>query len=337
MPLISARVAVAIPTLNAGDVLSECLASLETQSFRDFAVIVIDNSGQGLASGVTSASFPLHVLHNDRNVGFGAAINQAAAASSGEYIATLNDDCIASPEWLQELVRVADREYEIGLCAAQVRLAENGMIDSAGMLIARDGASKQRGFRQSPDGFQKDSEVLFPSGCSALYRRDMFNDVGGFDESFFLYCEDTDLGLRARWAGWQAYYSAKAVVTHRYSHSVGRGSEMKAFLVERNRIVTALKNFPARDLAKVPIAAPIRYLFHVVALALGRGITAEFSRESKGPWSVPAILCKAHWQVLHDWRLIWKKRKAIKRRLEPRQMSVLLKRHRISLYSVASL
>jgi hypothetical protein len=112
---------------------------------------------------------------------------------------------------------------------------------------------------------------------------------------------------------------------------------MKAFLVERNRIITAIKNFPARDLAKVPIAAPIRYLFHLLALAFGRGITAEFSRESKGPWNLPAILWKAHWHVIRDWRLIWNKRKAIKRRLEPRQMSVLLKRHRISLYSVASL
>ena len=99
---------------------------------------------------MTSAGYPLHILNNDHNVGFGAAINQAAAASSGQYVATLNDDCIPSPEWLQELVTVADREYEIGLCAAQVRLAGTGMIDSAGMLIARDGASKQKGFGQAP-------------------------------------------------------------------------------------------------------------------------------------------------------------------------------------------
>lgn len=329
--------AVAIPTLSAGDALSECLASLETQSFRDFAVIVIDNSGQGLAREMASASYPLHILNNSANVGFGAAINQAAAASCGEYVATLNDDCTASPEWLQELVRVADREYEIGLCAAQIRLAESGMIDSAGMLIARDGASKQRGFRQSPESYQKDTEVLFPSGCSALYRRDMLEDVGGFDESYFLYCEDTDLGLRARWAGWQAYYSAKAVVTHRYSHSAGRCSELKAFLVERNRIITAIKNFPTRDLVKLPLASPARYLFHLWALARGEGITAEFSRQSQAPWRLPAILFKAHWQILRDWRLIWRRRSAVKRRLEARQMSVLLKRHRISLYAVALL
>jgi GT2 family glycosyltransferase len=335
--LISARVVVAIPTLNAGEALLECLTSLETQLFREFAAIVIDNSGQGLARNMLGASYPLHILNNDRNVGFGAAINQAIAASSGQFVVTLNDDCIASPEWLQELVRVADREYEIGLCAAQVLLAESGMIDSAGMLIARDGASKQRGFRQSPEGYQKNSEVLFPSGSSALYRRDMLDEIGGFDESFFLYCEDTDLGLRARWAGWQAYYASKAVVTHRYSHSAGKCSELKALLVERNRMITALKNFPARDLAIVPFAAPIRYLFHLLALARGNGITAEFSRESQGPWRFPVILLKAHWQVFREWRIIWKKRAAVKRRLESRQMSAILKRHRISLYAVASL
>lgn len=337
MLAISARVVVAIPTLNAGSALSECLASLETQRFRDFGVVVIDNSGKNLAAGLASASYPLHIVHNDRNVGFGAAINQAAACSSGEYVATLNDDCIASPEWLQELVRVTEREYEIGLCAAQVRLAETGMIDSAGMLIARDGTSKQRGFGRPPDRYQKDAEVLFPSGCSALYRRDMLSDVGGFDESFFLYCEDTDLGLRARWAGWQAYYSAKAVVTHRYSHSAGKSSELKAYLVERNRLTTVFKNFPRRELLAVPLAGPIRYLFHVVALMLGRGITAEFSRQSPGLWRFPAILLKAHWHLFRHWGAIRKSRRSIKRRLEPRQMSVLLKRHRISLYAVASL
>ncbi|MGC2661559.1 MAG: glycosyltransferase family 2 protein [Bryobacteraceae bacterium] len=337
MSLISARVIVAIPTLTAGEALLECLASLETQSFRDFAVIVIDNSGQKLAAAPTSITYPVHILRNDSNVGFGAAINQAAAASSGEYIATLNDDCIASPEWLAELVRVATREYEIGLCAAQVRLADSGMIDSAGILIALDASSKQRGFGQSPERFPKDSEVLCPSGCAALYRRDMFEDVGGFDESFFLYCEDTDLGLRARWAGWQSYYSAKAVVTHRYSHSAGRSSELKALLVERNRMITALKNLPSRELAKVPFAGPVRYAFHLLALARGKGITAEFNRESPGLWRLLAILSKAHWQVLCNFRSIWKKRSAVKRRLGPRQMSMLLKRHRISLYSVASL
>jgi hypothetical protein len=337
MSSITARVVVAIPTLNAGPALSECLVSLEAQSFRDFAVVVIDNSGKDLAGGLTSTNFPLHIIRNDGNVGFGSAINQAIASSSGEYVATLNDDCVASPEWLGELVRVADREYEIGLCAAQVLLAETGMIDSVGMVIARDGTSKQRGFGQAPDRYQKDSEVLFPSGCSALYRRDMLSDVGGFDESLFLYCEDTDLGLRARWAGWQAYYAAKAVVKHRYSHSAGRSSELKALLVERNRLTTAFKNFPRRELLVVPIAGPIRYFFHLIALMLGRGITADFNRQSPGLWRFPAILWKAHWHLLRHWSVIRKKRAAIKRRLEPRQMSVLLKRHRISLYAVASL
>ena len=89
------------------------------------------------------------------------------------------------------------------------------------MLIARDGSSKQRGHGEPPAKFAADSDTLFPSGSAALYRRKMLDEIGLFDERFFLYCEDTDLGLRARWAGWECVYVAGAVVEHRV-FAIGR-------------------------------------------------------------------------------------------------------------------
>jgi GT2 family glycosyltransferase len=87
----------------------------------------------------------------------------------------------------------------------------------------------------------------------------MLEEIGLFDESFFLYCEDTDLGLRARWAGWECLYVPDAVIEHRYSHSSGKASALKAFYVERNRLFVIFKNFPLLDLLLVPFYAMSRY------------------------------------------------------------------------------
>ena len=338
METVSAEVVIAIPTLVADDALTDCLAALELQTYRRFAVILIDNSGRALTARLGSYNYALHRLENASNVGFGAAINQAASCSQGAYLVTLNDDCAPSPEWLAELVKVGEREYEIGMCAAQVRMAgERAELDSAGLRITRDGTSKQRGFRQQPEQFQGNAEVLTPSGSSALYRRAMLEDIGGFDESYFLYCEDTDLGLRARWAGWQAFYAAKAVVYHRYSHSSGQNSELKTYLVERNRIVTVLKNFPARDLSMAPLASVLRYLFSLMAALRGQGAAAQFHRQGQSFWRLPLIVVKAHWYAISHFREIWRRRKKVKRRMSPAQISTVLKRHRISLREVASL
>jgi GT2 family glycosyltransferase len=344
--MITARVIVAIPTLVADEALDECFAALEQQSFRDFAVILIDNSGQGLTrrfanrqASTAAGSFPLQIIENPHNVGFGAAINQAIAASQGGFVATLNDDCVPSPAWLAELVAVIEREYEIGMCASQVRMADPDPVrlDSAGMVISRDAASKQRGFLESPANFSKDDEVLCPSASAALYRREMLEDIGGFDESYFLYCEDTDLGLRARWAGWQARYAARAIVTHRYSHSAGRVSSLKAYLVERNRLVTAVKNLPTRDLWLIPFAGFIRYCWHFVGLLTGRGATAQYHKQEGGGLRLFWYVAKAHGYLLAKLPHVLRKRRHMKRRMQQRQLSMILRRHRISLRQVALL
>ena len=161
-------------------------------------------------------------------------------------------------EWLAELVSALESRPDAGMCASQVRLFGEPRLDSAGMQMAGDGSSKQRGHGRLPEDFPVLEEVLMPSGSSALYRRSMLEEIGGFDDDFFLYCEDTDLGLRARWAGWKCLYVPQAVVEHHYSHSAGRASPVKAYYVERNRLFVLVKNFPGAMLLAARRSSPWR-------------------------------------------------------------------------------
>jgi GT2 family glycosyltransferase len=327
------KITVVVPTLAADESLAECLASLQNQSFRDFEIIVVDNSGKQLVQ----ASNLVKVISNQTNVGFGAAINQAFHASNAPYLATLNDDAAAHPQWLQALVSAIDAGPDIGMCASQVRLAGDGRIDSAGMLLCADGSSKQRGHLDPPEKYLKKEEALCPSGSAALYRRAMLEEIGLFDESFFLYCEDTDLGLRARWAGWECLYVPDAVVDHVYSHSAGRASRLKAYYVERNRLFLIVKNFPLRSLAFAPFHSLVRYFWHAWYASSGRGTAATFRSQGNSMKDLAVYVLRAHFELLRRWPVLWKQRRQIKRRLNVRQFSGLARRFSISARQVAAL
>ena len=233
---------VVVPTLAAGTPLAECLASLDAQRFRDFDIIIVDNSGVKRARQTVGAG--CHHHREPDNVGFGAAINEAVRASLAPFIATLNDDATADPGWLESMLLALEGRPDVGMVAPQIRLRDTATLDSAGLLICGDGSSKQRGHGEPPEKYNRRQETLLPSGCAALYRREMLDEVGGFDAGFFLYCEDTDLGLRARWEGWECLYVPAAVAHHGYSQTAGRASPMKAFYVERNRLFLLVKDFP---------------------------------------------------------------------------------------------
>jgi GT2 family glycosyltransferase len=331
-------VSVVIPTLAADSRLEECLESLNRQTRRDFEVIVVDNSGQGLVRRKGAAT-GVRVIENRRNHGFGAAINQGIEASTAPYVAMLNDDAAADPRWIAALLEAIEPRPDAGMCASQVRLYGEHRLDSAGMLVARDGSSKQRGNGRPPEDFPVAEETLFPSGSAALYRRSMLQAIGGFDGSFFLYCEDTDLGLRARWAGWKCLYVPEAVVEHHYSHSAGSASPLKAYYVERNRLFVLVKNFPASMLLAAPFATLARYLWHAWYLLEGRGSAARFRAEGHaGPKMVWYVL-RAHAALLAHLPRLWRERREIRRRarITPAIFRRLVRSHSISAWKVAAL
>jgi GT2 family glycosyltransferase len=279
------------------------------------------------------------VIENAHNAGFGGAINQGWRASAAPYLATLNDDAVVCEDWLNNLLEAMERRPDVGMCASQVRFFGEDRLDSAGMSIARDGSSKQRGHGRPPEDFPVAEETLFPSGSAALYRRALLEETGGFDASFFLYCEDTDLGLRARWAGWKCLYVPSAVVEHHYSHSAGRASPVKAYYVERNRLFLLVKNFPAGMLLAAPFAALARYLWHIWYLLQGRGSAARFRAEGNaGPRMLWYVL-RAHAALLWALPRLLRQRRQIRRsaKITPAVFRYLMRSHAIGLRRMAAL
>jgi GT2 family glycosyltransferase len=301
-------------------------------------VIVVDNSGCGLVRK-NGAALGARVIENPRNAGFGAAVNQGIRASQGRHIATLNDDAVAHPRWLEALVAALEAHPEAGMAASQVRLYGENRLDSAAMLVARDGSSRQRGHGRPPEDFPVSEEALFPSASAALYLRTMLDDIGGFDDRFFLYCEDTDLGLRARWAGWTCIYVPEAVAEHHYSHSAGGASPLKAYYVERNRLWVLAKNFPAGMLLAAPFATLGRYAWHARYLLEGRGSAARFRAEGHfGPKMAWYVVC-AHASLLANAPRLWRQRRQIRAgaRIAPAVFRRLLRCHSIGVRRVAAL
>jgi GT2 family glycosyltransferase len=325
-------VTVVIPTLSGGAELTQCLDSLERQTFQNFEIVVVDNGGELHLAPCGRLS----VIVNFRNVGFGAAVNQGINESKAPFVAALNDDTTVDPHWLESLIAAMNSRSDVGMCASQIRLDSQGLLDSAGMLLGVDGTSKQRGHLEKPEAYARLEEALLPSGCAALYRREMLDEIGLFDETFFLYCEDTDLGLRARWAAWECLYVPDAKVLHRYSHSAGKASGLKAYYVERNRLMLAVKNLPLRMLLAAPFYSLARYFWHAVYAIGGRGKAGEF-RSQGNALALPFYVLRAGFALLPHLPRLWRERRRMKRRLNSTQFRRLVRAHSIGPRRVAAL
>ena len=318
----------------------DCLASLERQSRRDFEIIVVNNGQQQDATALQFArQTGAAIVKPERNVGFGAAINLGYRRSRARFLATLNDDAVAHPQWLAALLAAMEARTDVGMCASQVRMLGEDTLDSAGMLICADGSSRQRGHGSALGTFGQTEEVLLPSGSAAIYRRSMLEEIGQFDEDFFLYCEDTDLGLRARWAGWKCLYVADAVVDHHYSHSAGRASALKAYYVERNRLFVIAKNFPAAMLLAAPFVTIARYAWHLRWMLVRRGAAARFREDEGGALLLVWIAIRAHLACFWRCASLWRKRRAVRRteRISSRAFRELMAAHSISARRLAEL
>jgi GT2 family glycosyltransferase len=331
------RASVVIPTLHGGDSLWRCVQALEAQTLGAFEIVIVDNSGRGAAREAAQSS-RVRLIENARNAGFGEAINQGAADSAADYICTLNDDAYPQPGWLAALVAAADSDPAVGACASLILLeGRGGAIDSAGLGIYPDGTAKQLGRASTPQDYAAVQDALMPSGCAALYRRSMLEQIGGFDGEYFLYGEDSDVGLRARLAGWTCLLEPRAVVSHDYSGSAGRASRLKAFYVERNRLFTVLKLFPANYWLTMPWHSFRRYWAHWRAASRGSGLAGEFGRR-ESPWQLVLIVLQAHWAALAALPRLWSLRRQFRRhkKLTNSQFRSLLNRHRITAREIAA-
>lgn len=317
--------------------LLECLASLEAQTWTDFQTVVVDNSGRGAIHRLGAAKYKFRLIENAANAGFGEAVNQGWRIEPADYLAVLNDDAVASPGWIESLLKALEERPEAGMAASRIVLKGTDKLDSAGLGVARDGSSKQLGRMREAASEGRMREALIPSGCAAMYRAKMLDEIGMFDARFFLYCEDTDLALRGHWAGWRCVYVPEARVEHAYSASAGRVSPLKAYLVERNRLRVVMKSFPALWAAAAPAWSVARYVLHVAAMVMGEGKSGEFRRSGQGWWVLPWSVLKAHAALAAALPELLRQRAEIRRtrKITPGEFKRRLGEHAISLREVA--
>jgi len=311
------RVAVLIVNWNGGDLLTRCLESLEQQRRRPDHVIVVDN-----ASSDDSLKRAAHLLKDveliqlPSNVGFARGNNLAAyAARQFDALALLNPDAVAEPGWLEELVRAAERHPDTASFASRMLLASTPQyLDGAGDSYHVSGRAWRNGHRiLSTTWPAEDAEVFGPCAAAALYRREAFDEAGGFDEQYFCYFEDVDLAFRLRLRGYRSLYVHAAVVRHVGSALSGYRSDFAVYHGERNAVWTFVKNMPGPLLW---MYLPQHIALNVAALlfypARGQG-KVVFRAKVDALRDLPAVLRRRKLVQLHRRVDAWTLRRAFRR------------------------
>ena len=332
-PLVS----VVVVCCNGLEITRQCLAGLFNQDYDPREIIVVDNGSQEDVQGMVTGAYPqFRFIRMERNLGFAGGYNRGIKAAHGKYIAIINNDAIASPQWLSSLIKVAEEDAKIGAVASVIVDGNRPkVLDSCGVGIALDGMSRQLMRGQAMPVLTAPKEVLVPSGCACLFRADALEAVGLFDESFFAYCEDTDLGLRLRWAGFKTVVAPGAQVTHYYSMTTGKYSLQKVFWVERNHLLVAVKNFPPALLLILPFVTIWRYLVQLFAIITRSGDLIEFSAQANF-FQVVATIVKAYISFLAVTPLMLRERKLFlsKRAISNFQMLRIILAHRMSMVEI---
>jgi GT2 family glycosyltransferase len=331
-PLVS----VIVVNWNGRQFLDDCFKSLEKQTWPNVEFILVDNgstdgSRESLRDWAEQRPNAQSILLPD-NTGFCRGNNIGFAQAKGQWIALLNSDAVAEPQWLAELMRYADESRRIGMLASKILLQNpSGVIDKVGHLIYWDGQNRGRGTMEADVGqYDRPEEILWPDACAAMYHRSVFEELGGFDETFFAFGDDADLGCRARLLGWKAWYVPTAVVHHRRSASFGIYSTLKIRLVERNRVLLAVKNFSPWLLVQSPFWTFWRFAWNAYAAVRSKGSGGRYV--AANGWR--QVIANLLWSYLSAVKLLpeaLRSRRHIQRtkRISNREFMDLLRRFQI--------
>jgi len=309
-PLLS----VIIPNWNGRRFLQECIDSLKGQTFEDFEILLVDNGSTDGSADFVEAQYGefIRVLRNKENLGFAGGNNIGIRKAKGEYIVLLNNDTWADPRWLEELVKATQCAPSVGMWASKIcSYSRRDRIEGAGELIYWDGLCRSRGqYEQDHGQYNVMEEILFPPGCGAMYRKSLFDGIGLFDEDFFAYADDSEIGIRARLAGWKGLFVPPAIVYHKNSGTAGQYSPLKAFYVERNRFWITIKYFPFPLLLLSIYFTLYRFAFQAYGALTHRGAAGRFT-EIYSPLKLILILLKAYGSGIHLLPRMLKRRRML--------------------------
>ena len=286
-------VSAVIPHLDRADLLDRALGCLAAQRLppgTDLEVIVVDN-GSSDGSARVAAGHGARRIPLGANQGFSKALNRGLAAARGDWIAVLNDDVEIAPDWLAALLGAAQRDEAWFSTGKVYDALRPDLLDGAGDAVCRGGAAWRigHGRRDGPE-YSRPRVTYFPSATAALFRREFFERAGTFDERFFAYLEDVDLGMRAARLGLEGVYVPDALAWHRGSATAGRWSDRSVFWITRHQLLLIAKHYSEALLLQfaLPVLAA-QLLWAGMALSRGR-FRAWLSGVLRGLED-----CRSHW------------------------------------------
>jgi GT2 family glycosyltransferase/glycosyltransferase involved in cell wall biosynthesis len=279
------NVSVIVLNYNGKHFLDPCLESLGEQTYpsAQFEIVLVDNgSTDGSIEHVKDKWPQVRILQLDRNLGFAGGINAGVEHAKGEYVALINNDARAHPDWLRNGLAGFHKSLDVAMVASKILTLDGKTIDFAGGALSFYGHGFKIGVNEPDEGqYNRPGDTLFASGCGLFIPRDLFLEIGGFDPDYFAFFEDVDLGWRLWLLGHRVLYEPSSVVYHRHHGTAeGLGAERERFLLERNALATILKNYSDKTLSRALPAA--------LMLAVERGLTfSEVDRQAYDLASAP--------------------------------------------------
>lgn len=289
---------VVIPNWNGASHLPVCLDSLRIQTYPSIEVVLVDNASTDGSQALVEERYPeVRLLALDHNLGLTGGNNAGFHAARGEILVSLNNDTEASPHFVEALVTALQEHPEAGIVASKMLLFDRrDTIHSAGDGYGVDGIPFNRGVWQRDEGqFDRPGWIFGGCGGAVAYRRAMLDQVGLFDESFFMYCEDVDLNWRAQLAGWRCWYTPEAVVYHKLSAT--GGGPLASFYTGRNTLWVLAKDYPGAVLRRHwPQVLRAQWAVTREALRAWRGqaARARLRGQMAGLLGLPRILSRRH-------------------------------------------
>ena len=251
---VQGLVNVVIPNWNGKKFLKGCLDSLLASKYPQVEVVIVDNGSKDGSVEFLETEYPqVKLVKFPHNTGFSVAVNAGINHSNGEFLALLNNDTVVDPDWIGEMIKVMREHPEIGSTGCKMlAYDDHSLLDGAGDGYRRGGLPGRIGHREKDQGqFDQQRYILGPCGGAAIYRRAMLDDIGLFDDDYFAYLEDVDIGLRAQSAGYKCLYVPSAIMYHLGCGTTGSGYHpLVVKLSAQNNWNTIVKNIPLPLLIK---------------------------------------------------------------------------------------
>ena len=239
-------ISIVIVNWNGMNFIGKCLDGIRAQTRRDFSIIMVDNASQDGSLEFVQKNYPeVKILVQSENKGFSVANNIALKSIRTEYVALLNNDAVPHRDWLKNLVYALDKDPEAGFCASKMLFYDNpDVIDRAGDIYTTAATALLRGRGEPSQKFGNQEYVFGACAGAALYRTKMLDEIGLFDEDFFLVYEDVDLSFRAQLRGYKCLYVPEAIVYHYAGSSIGDDSPTSVYYSHRNLEWVYIQNMP---------------------------------------------------------------------------------------------